>query len=171
MTKTSIVEEAGQKVATTGTIKLKKKAGRCGWSSQRPWRRTFSWPQGSSGKTFDDSGRGNRLTQAVFSWGRELLTEPTHPLWRRHRSLTTASYSDPVDPVLRGYEVLAPSCPVQVRQSQNCDCVLSTKSNMFCECLMMWFCWVHLTVLLLHKVLLWMQSLSTLLYSKYLNTC
>ena len=37
-----------------------KQKPRCGRSSGRPWRRTFGWPQRSSGKPFGDSGRESR---------------------------------------------------------------------------------------------------------------
>lgn len=38
-------------------------------------RGTFDWPQGSSGKLFDDLGKGEQdVTQTIFSRGGELLT-------------------------------------------------------------------------------------------------
>jgi len=43
---------------------LKQKAV-CGRSSGRPWRRTFGWPQGSSGKSSGDSGRESRAWPIV----------------------------------------------------------------------------------------------------------
>jgi len=78
---------------------LMQKPG-CGRSTGRLWRRTFGWPQGSSGKPFRDSGtvfsKGKQgLTQAVLSRGGELLaqTEDIAGWWNEHTLLNPTNMS------------------------------------------------------------------------------
>jgi len=54
---------------------LKQKPG-CGRSLGRPWRRTFSWPQGSSGKPSGNSGRESRAWLRLCSVGEEKNSLP-----------------------------------------------------------------------------------------------